>query len=142
MNHRSKFMSTGRRTLQTADRINMEPLIDLAFALLIIFVIATPLLEQTIPLDLPQESQKSQETREDTHFQTLSINAKGEYFWGSQPVDKVTLEGYLDRLAEDPDPPVINIRGDASIPYQQVITVVDLIKKRNLVKISLDTRVE
>ncbi len=142
MNHRSRFMSTGRRTLQTVDSINMTPLIDLAFALLIIFVIATPLLEQTIPLDLPQESQKSQENPEDTHFETLSINAKGEYFWGSQPVDRVTLEGYLDRIAEDPDPPVINIRGDASIPYQEVITVVDLIKQRKLVKISLDTRVE
>jgi len=58
MKHKSSILSSGRR-LSAVTTINMTPLIDLAFALLIIFIIATPLLEQTISLNLPLESSRS-----------------------------------------------------------------------------------
>jgi biopolymer transport protein ExbD len=59
-------------------------LIDLAFALLIIFMITTPLLEQTVELNLPVEAAKTQaEDRED--FQSISIDRAGAYYWGEGP---------------------------------------------------------
>ena len=45
-------------------------------------------------------------------------------------------------MAMEPDPPVLSIRADAQLDYQNVITVVDMIKQRKLSKISLDTKVE
>lgn len=127
--------------LSALTEINVTPLIDLAFALLIIFMITTPLLEQTIELNLPVEAAKSQpESRED--FQAISINAEGDYFWGDGQVSAQQLADLLDTMAMDPAPPVLSIRADAQLPYQQVITVVDMIKQRNLSKISLDTKVE
>jgi biopolymer transport protein ExbD len=127
--------------LSALTEINVTPLIDLAFALLIIFMITTPLLEQTIELNLPVEAPKSQpESRED--FQAISINAAGEYFWGDDPVSAQQLADLLDTMAMDPAPPVLSIRADAQLPYQQVIIVVDMIKQRNLSRISLDTKVE
>lgn len=127
--------------LSALTEINVTPLIDLAFALLIIFMITTPLLEQTIEVNLPTEAPKSQsDSRED--FQAISINASGEYFWGDERVSRQQLADLLDTMAMDPAPPVLSIRADAQLPYQEVITVVDMIKQRKLSKISLDTQVE
>ncbi|TVP78869.1 MAG: biopolymer transporter ExbD [Puniceicoccaceae bacterium] len=127
--------------LSALTEINVTPLIDLAFALLIIFMITTPLLEQTIEVNLPMETAKPQaESRE--NFQAVSIDASGQYFWGEAPVSAQQLGDLLDTMAMDPSPPVLSIRADAQLPYQRVITVVDMIKQRKLSKISLDTKVE
>ena len=127
--------------LSALTEINVTPLIDLAFALLIIFMITTPLLEQTIEVNLPVEAAKSQaEERED--FQSVAIDRVGLYYWGDQQVSEQQLADLLDTMAMDPTPPVLSIRADAQLPYQRVITVVDMIKQRKLSKISLDTKVD
>jgi biopolymer transport protein ExbD len=141
MKHRSKMLQADRR-LTAVNTINMTPLIDLAFALLIIFIIAAPLLEQTIPLNLPLENTNPRSARQEVEFQNISITREGDLFWGTARVDKETLSAQLERLATLPDPPVLNIRADARLPYQQVIEVIDLIKQNNLEKISLDTQVK
>jgi biopolymer transport protein ExbD len=127
--------------LSALTEINVTPLIDLAFALLIIFMITTPLLEQTIEVNLPVEAAKNQpEDRED--FQSVSINRDGLYFWGEEEVTEQQLGDLLDTMAMDPAPPVLSIRADSQLPYQRVITVIDMIKQRDLSQISLDTKVE
>jgi biopolymer transport protein ExbD len=127
--------------LSALTEINVTPLIDLAFALLIIFMITTPLLEQTIEVNLPVEAAKPQPgERED--FQSVSIDQAGLYYWGEQQVSEQQLADLLDTMAMDPAPPVLSLRADAQLPYQRVITVVDMIKQRKLTKISLDTKVE
>jgi biopolymer transport protein ExbD len=127
--------------LSALTEINVTPLIDLAFALLIIFMITTPLLEQTVALNLPVEMAKPQpENRED--FQSVSIDQAGLYYWGDQQVSELQLGDLLDTMSMDPAPPVLSIRADAQLPYQRVIKVIDMIKQRKLSKISLDTKVE
>ncbi|WP_162025457.1 biopolymer transporter ExbD [Lentimonas sp. CC4] len=121
--------------------INVTPLIDLAFALLIIFMVTTPLLEQTIDVNLPVEASKSQpDDREE--FQAVSVDKAGDYYWGEDKVSLQELGDLLDTMAMDPAPPVLSIRADANLPYQKVITVIDMIKQRKLSKISLDTKVK
>jgi biopolymer transport protein ExbD len=127
--------------LSALTEINVTPLIDLAFALLIIFMITTPLLEQTVELNLPVEAAKTQaEDRED--FQSISIDRAGAYYWGEDPVSEQQLADRLDTMAMNAAPSVLSIRADAQLAYQKVITVVDMIKQRKLSKISLDTKVE
>jgi len=127
--------------LSALNEINVTPLIDLAFALLIIFMITTPLLEQTIELDLPVEAVKAQSSERE-EFQTISINREGLYFWGVEEVSIVQLGDLLDATGSDPSPPVLSVRADASLQYQSVITVIDMIKQRDLSKISLDTKAD
>lgn len=135
------------RNFQRHDRIsaiseiNVTPLIDLAFALLIIFMITTPLLEQSIALELPLELQKPQDERQ-PDFRTISLDRQGDYYWEGQQVDEQRLTELLADLAAQTDPPVLNLRADAQLPYQKIITLVDLIKQQNLSKISLDTQVK
>lgn len=127
--------------LEALTEINVTPLIDLAFALLIIFMITTPLLEQTIEVNLPVEAAKAQpDDREE--FQVISIDRGGRYFWSDEQVSEQQLADLLDTMAMDPAPPVLSIRADSNLPYQKVITVIDMIKQRELSKISLDTKVE
>jgi biopolymer transport protein ExbD len=127
--------------LSALTEINVTPLIDWAFALLIIFMVTTPLLEQTIDVNLPMEASKSQAESRET-FQTITIDRDGNYFWSDENVTPEQLSDLLDTLAMDAAPPVLSIRADAGLPYQAVVTVIDMIKQRNLSKISLDTKVK
>ncbi len=131
-----------KERLSALSEINVTPLIDLAFALLIIFMITTPLFEQAIEIDLPAESQKPQQDKKDTKFQLISIDPGGDYYWGKKQVDLDELHLLLSNLALETLPPVIEIRADSRLPYQNVITLIDLIKQNNLTQISLDTKVK
>lgn len=130
-----------RDRLEAHSQINITPLIDLCVALLIIFLISTPLLEnQTIALNLPVETARPPPPKDDIRYQAVSIRADGRIYWGDRAVTASQLNDLLALLARDPDPPVIEVRGDAALPYQKIIDIIDLIKNNNLTKISLDTR--
>ncbi len=139
MRTRRKFQKKNRLTALT--EINVTPLIDLAFALLIIFMIATPLLEQTIPINLPGEVSKPQlDVKND--IQVVSISRQGELYWGSKKVTEAEMTVLLQETSKADVVPVLRIRADKELPYERVIGLIDLIKQNNLVKISLDTEVK
>ena len=98
--------------------LNVTPLMDLAFSLLIIFMISTPLLEQTIPVNLPQQDANSASVRPDIDFQLITIKADGKIYWGKQPVDLVELNSLLASLSKTQDPPAISLRADRNLIYQ------------------------
>lgn len=136
---------TFRRQRQTApiSELNVTNLIDLGFTLLIIFMIATPLInqEQAIRIDLPSESKRPQDqVDKDQRFQNISINKAGQYYWGDRPVDFNELPALLENEARQPKPAVIRIRADWSLQYQKVVTLMDELKKHNLSKITFDTQ--
>ena len=123
--------------------LNVTNLIDLAFMLLIIFMVATPLIqqEQTIQVNLPTESKRPQDNNDkDLTFQSISIDKKGVYYFGSSPIDFEELRPRLEELARRPKPPVIRIRADLSLQWQNVVKLMDEVKKQNLTKITFDTQ--
>lgn len=122
--------------------LNVTPLMDLAFSLLIIFMISTPLLEQTIPVNLPKQDANSASARPDIDFQLITIKADGRIYWGKQPVDLVELNSLLASLSKTQDPPAISLRADRNLIYQKVVDVIDAIKRNNLTKLHLDTEVK
>ena len=122
--------------------LNVTPLMDLAFSLLIIFMISTPLLEQTIPVNLPKQDSNSANSRPDIDFQVITIDSTGQIYWGKQRVDLIELDNLLASLATMPNPPAISFRGDRTLRYQQVIDVINAIKRHNLTKLHLDTEVK
>lgn len=122
--------------------LNVTPLMDLAFSLLIIFMISTPLLEQTIPVNLPKQDANSASVRPDIDFQLITIKADGQIYWGKQPVDLVELNSLLASLSKTQDPPAISLRADRNLIYQKVIDIIDAIKRHNLTKLHLDTEVK
>lgn len=131
-----------QRQLHPVAELNVTNLVDLAFTLLIVFMIATPLIqnEQTIPVNLPAESKKAQQTPDpDTEFRSVSIDRAGKFYFDNRQVPFSELADNLAALAAKPKQPVIRIRADLSLQWQQVVRVMDEIKKQNLTRITFDT---
>ena len=121
--------------------LNVTPLIDLAFSLLIIFMITTPVIEQYNRIDLPNQDSISTQKPPDKEDKFISIDSAGEYNWGQDAVSKNELESLLDQVAQDiGEQPTIHVRGDRTLPYQKVMDVINMLKSRNLTKLSLDTK--
>ena len=130
-----------RNKLSVISELNVTPLIDLALCLLIIFMITTPVIEQYNRINLPEQSSTVRQPPPPVDDQYVSIDASGNYFWGTIQVSEDELKSRLDRIAGSDGPvPTIHVRGDRALPYQRVIDVVNLLKERNLTKLSLDTR--
>lgn len=124
--------------------MNVTNLIDLGFTLLIIFMIATPLInqEQTIPVTLPSESKSPQQKADkSTHFVAISIDARGNTYLDERPtpIGIAELRSRLRLYAAESKPPVIRIRGDAKVPYEKIIQLMDELKTANLLKFTFDT---
>ena len=125
--------------------LNVTNLIDLGFTLLIIFMITTSssTKEQTIPVTLPTET-KSLQAKPDknTHYVAISIDAKGNTYLDENPVPitPADLRTRLRLYSTAATPPVIRIRGDAHVPYEKIVAVMDELKQANLLKFTFDTR--
>ncbi len=131
-----------QRQLHPVAELNITNLVDLGFTLLIIFMIATPLIqqEQTIPVNLPGESKREQQKPPpDTEFIAISIDRSGNYYYGSQRMSLPELSRQLMSVAGRSKQPVIRIRADLTLQWQQVVRVMDEIKRHNLTKITFDT---
>lgn len=125
--------------------LNVTNLIDLGFLLLIIFMITTPLInqEQSIAINLPQQSKGAQSQRDkDLKLVTVAVDAQGRYYFNESrsPITHAQLVTSLRTFSPDPKKLAIRIRGDASVPYQKIITVVDELKKLNISRIDFDTQ--
>lgn len=131
------------RQLNPVAELNVTNLIDLGFTLLIIFMIATPLInsEQTIPVNLPAESKRTQLPPEkDTKFIHVSVDVNGAYYLDDKPMPLSRLSQEFKELGSSAKPPVVKIRADGKVPYERVISLIDELKKNNLSKISFDTQ--
>lgn len=133
-----------QRSAHPISELNVTNLIDVAFTLLIIFMIATPLIqkqEQTIPVNLPVESSSPQPKPDPRdRFETLVVQANGNIQLGNRALTLATLSPELARLAAEARPPVIRLRIDANATAQQWVSVMEELKRNNLSRISFDTQ--
>ncbi len=120
------------------DQINVTPLLDLAYVLLIVFIIMTTATVQGIKVDLPKAS--TQPSLGENKTKAISITADGTIYLDTYPVTLPELENLLRQLkATTPDLPVI-IKADASIPYQRVVDVLDLVGRLEISQLGLVTQ--
>ena len=125
--------------------LNVTNLIDLGFMLLIIFMIATPLIqqEQKIAVDLPVESAAPQQKPDPKdRFETITLKADGMVLIHGQPIAIRALSAEFERFAAEPRPPIIQLRCDARATAQQIISVMEQLRKHDLTKIVFPTEVE
>ena len=127
-----------RNYLVTLSEINITPLLDLAFVLLIIFVITTPLLEQSINLKLPAGGRP--DTRIDKrNIRTVEVSTTGVYALDRQ---RMSFEQLIARLAADfrVNPNIIvYIRADQDDPYKYVADVINSCQRNGITRYSLRT---
>jgi biopolymer transport protein ExbD len=120
--------------------INITPLLDLAWVLLVIFILTTTALVQGIEVKLPETADHKEEVP--TEVATVAIDRSGLIYLNDERIDLSNLEEKLRifKLA-NPALPVI-LRADRSLAYDQVVKVLDSIKRVPVENLALATEVQ
>ena len=130
-----------RNSLTTLSEINVTPLLDLAFVLLIIFMITTPLLENSMNLVIPSSGATNPPVSS-SRVQTVSIDRGETIRFNNQVVNSETLTTQLIQLKQaNPDVAVV-IRPDRELPVQKLITLMDALRRAQITKVGIATRAE
>jgi biopolymer transport protein ExbD len=130
-----------RQSLSTLSEINVTPLLDLAFVLLIIFMITTPLLESSINLVIPSSGAKNPPLNR-SQVQTVSIDRTDTIRFNNQVIDLETLTTRLTELrAANPDVAIV-IRPDRELPVQKLIGLMDAVQRAGITKVGIATKAE
>ena len=127
--------SPGRRRPPLAE-INVTPLVDVMLVLLIISMVAAPMLQEGIPLELPKSESAS--PIEDTDV-VVSVDRDGRIRINEQPVHPDLLGERMQALARSRPDETVFLRGDRLLPYGEVLLVMDRIRKAGITKVALVT---
>jgi biopolymer transport protein ExbD len=120
------------------DDINVTPMLDLAYVLLVIFIIMTTASVQGIKVNLPKASAAPSLAKPQT--KAITIRDDGQMFLDTYPVTMPELEARLRELkAVNPSLPVV-IKGDAKVQYEKVIDVLDLMGRLDITQLGLVTQ--
>jgi biopolymer transport protein ExbD len=130
-------MAELREDNEPYDDINITPMLDLAYVLLVIFIIMTTATVQGIMVNLPKASAAPSLAKPKT--KAVTIDAQGQIYLDTYPVTLTELEDRLRAFkAAVPDLPVV-IKGDAQIQYEKVIEVMDLCGRLDITQLGLVT---
>ncbi len=130
---------SSRTSLSTLSEINITPLLDLAFVLLIIFMITTPLLENSKTLIIPSSATTNAPVNPAT-VQTLSMDRNEVVRLNEEVVALATLESRLAALKQaDPNIAVV-IRPDRTLPVQKLVSLMDALQRAEITKVGIATQ--
>ncbi|MCU0588427.1 MAG: biopolymer transporter ExbD [Syntrophobacteraceae bacterium] len=127
-----------REEVKAFDEINVTPLLDLAWTLLVVFIITVTAAVQGIKVNLPKASAAASEVKPTT--KAITIAAEGRIFLDTYPVTLQELEDRLRQFkAADPNFPVV-IKGDEKVFYRSVIEVLDILARLEISQLGLVTQ--
>ena len=128
-----------RSQLTTISNIDMTPLIDLTFLLLIVFMITVPLMEYSVDVSPPEMN--ASPLPENNTF-NVAVNSRGEIFLKDSIVTPDDLDARLKAAINNRHNLTVLLKADGSISYNRVIEVMKIIKDAGVKKISLVTQAE
>ena len=128
---------TTRKSHGTMTELNITPLLDLVFVLLVIFIITTPQLMNNLEINLPSGKPPEQKPKvEPTH---IAISAQGQITLDNTPVTPPQLKEKLAALkSADPDLGVV-VKGADETDYQIMVSVLDTLRQLDITKMGLAT---
>ena len=130
-----------RQSLSSLSEINITPLLDLAFVLLIIFMITTPLLESSMSLIIPSSGEKNPPVTSSL-VQMISVDRNETIRLNDKLVDLSALSAQLSEIKRaNPDVAVV-IRPDRDLPVQKLVTLMDALQRTQIMKVGIATRAE
>ena len=119
------------------NEINITPFIDVMLVLLIIFMIAAPLATVTVPLDLPVSTTETPPEQTEPIF--LSLQSDLKLSLGDREIDRSALGPELERAAKGDKQARILLRADKSVPYGDLMSLMDEMRKTGFLKVGLVT---
>ena len=125
----------GEDTLSEVHEINVTPFIDVMLVLLIIFMVAAPLATVDIQVNLPASTAEPQQRPDKPLF--LSVKSDLSLALGNDTVARELLGSTLDAAAKGDKGTLIFLRADKTVPYGELIDVMDRLRKAGYLKVSL-----
>ena len=129
---------TSRSAHSSLNELNITPLLDLVFVLLVIFIITTPQMMNNLEMNLPSGKPPPPQ-KEKPKINQISVDAKGQTFLNDQPVTIAGLKADLQQMkADNPDLSVV-VRGSDDVDYQSMVSVLDVLRQLDITKVGLAT---
>jgi len=126
-------------SLNQISDINMTPLMDLTFILLITFIITFPLIEQGIAINLPRGSA---DDMQDPQTRSISLTFENKLFLDDMPVSREELVAAMMEVStSDPDT-AIYVRADRELPYGEVVDIMKILHDANITRMALVTEAD
>lgn len=132
---------SSRQSLQTLTELNVTPLLDLAFVLLIIFMITTPLIENSIDLVVPSSSTAKTSVNPAEVF-TISIDKDNGLKLNNEVVTAADLEARLAALHSQNPSTAVVVRPHKDLPVQNFVSVMDILQRTGITKVGVMTHPE
>ncbi|MBW7908549.1 MAG: biopolymer transporter ExbD [Kiritimatiellae bacterium] len=127
---------TSVKPLREINEINMTPLIDLTFLLLITFIITMPMLEQGIPVNLPKG--KSQDM-DQTRSRVITLDAEGRLYLNNVSIGLQQLGEEMKSLAQSEPDLTVMVRADEKLAYGKVVEVMQTLHGAQVTRLALVT---
>ena len=132
-----RLKKTTKRGHGTMHELNITPLLDLVFVLLVIFIITTPQMMNNLEMTLP--SGKPPPAKEKPKINKIAVEASGQITLNDQNVTVLELKADLQAMkAADADLKVV-VKGSDEADYQNMIAVLDILRQLDITKIGLAT---
>ncbi len=130
-----------RHNLTTLSEINITPLLDLAFVLLIIFMITTPLLENSVNLVIPSSGTATSPVKA-SEVQMISIDRQENIKLNNEPLAAEALTARLVELKRANPEVAVVIRPDRELPVQKLVALMDSLQRAEITKVGIATKAE
>lgn len=132
---------SNRSQFSTLSEINITPLLDLAFVLLIIFMITTPLLENSMNLVIPSSGTPGSPVSA-AQVQTISIDRAETIRLNNEILSLDSLGARLRQLKQENPELAVIIRPDRDLPVQKLVTLMDALQQAQISKVGIATKAE
>ena len=120
------------------NELNITPLLDLAFVMLVIFIITTPQLSNDLEMNLPSPK-KTKAPSPPPKINRILVETSGRILYNDRAVELAALKQTLvDMKSGDPEASVV-VRGSSEVDYQKVIRVLDILQQADVTKVGLAT---
>jgi biopolymer transport protein ExbD len=124
----------------TMTELNITPLLDLVFVLLVIFIITTPQLMNNLEMTLPSSKPPPPPSDKKPEITRIEVAADGQITLNGTTVTKTELRDDLKQLKSDnPDTPVV-VKGSDEVEYQGMVVVLDTLQQLDITKVGLATQ--
>jgi biopolymer transport protein ExbD len=131
-------MSVGQDSGGAIASINTTPLVDVMLVLLIIFLITIPVINKTVPVQLPKAVNIPTQTKPENI--TIAVDKEGNIYWNDRKVsNRNELLGLIEAAAVRKPQPEIHIRGDKETRYEAIGRVMYAIQRGGIVKVGFLT---
>ena len=125
--------SGGGDSDEVLSEINITPMLDLAYVLLVIFIITAPLMVSAVKVNLPQA--QGGQALNASQFIAVSVDPAGQVYVNEQPLDQPAIGKAFEEAAQRNPQTEVQLRADSTVPYGQVVELMGLAQKAGLSKI-------